>query len=93
MGAPGRRGHPGGRHTRLPFTSRIRFFRSALDAPGRPFFDPGADAALFDELEGSIEFDPRRIVRREPYHINSSSFAEALVRAFQTAWQEARAGA
>ena len=27
---------------------------SALDAPGQPFFDPEADAALFDELESAV---------------------------------------
>lgn len=31
---------------------------SALDAPGMPFDDPEADAALFDELESALEHAP-----------------------------------
>ena len=32
---------------------------SALDAPGQPFHDPEADAALFDELESCRRDRPR----------------------------------
>ena len=32
---------------------------SALDAPGQPFYDPEADAALFDELESADRARPR----------------------------------
>ncbi len=55
---------------------------SALDALGQPFFDPGADAALFDELEASIEPLPGRSIRRLPWNINDLAFAQALVAAY-----------
>jgi uncharacterized protein (UPF0261 family) len=55
---------------------------SALDAPGKPFHDPEADAALFDELERRIEPSDQRIVRRLPFHINDPEFAAALVIAY-----------
>jgi uncharacterized protein (UPF0261 family) len=55
---------------------------SALDAPGRPFHDPAADAALFDELEAAIEATPARVVRRLPLHINDPAFARALLDTF-----------
>ena len=55
---------------------------SALDAPGQPFHDPEADAALFEELESRLEVTERRQVRRLPYHINDPEFAQALVEAF-----------
>jgi uncharacterized protein (UPF0261 family) len=56
---------------------------SALDAPGQPFHDPEADAALFESLEQHVrQTDTRRIVRL-PHHINDPDFAEALVRAFE----------
>jgi uncharacterized protein (UPF0261 family) len=52
---------------------------SALDAPGQPFFDPEADAALFDELEKAILPAPGRSIRRLPLHLNDPAFAQALV--------------
>jgi uncharacterized protein (UPF0261 family) len=55
---------------------------SALDAPGQPFHDPEADAALFDELERSIAASPTRQIRRLPHHINDPQFAAALVAAY-----------
>lgn len=59
---------------------------SALDAPGQPFHDPDADAALFGELEHLIEPAPGRLVRRLPYHINDADFATELVSTFRTLW-------
>lgn len=56
---------------------------SALDVPGGPFWDPAADAALFDELESVIETSPERQIRRLPQHINDPDFAAALVAAYQ----------
>ena len=56
---------------------------SALDAPGMPFWDPAADAALFDEIERSLVVDDGRRVRRLPLHINDPAFAVALVAAYQ----------
>jgi uncharacterized protein (UPF0261 family) len=55
---------------------------SALDAPGAPFHDPEADAALFDELESHIVPAPHRRVLRLPLHINDPAFAQALVEEF-----------
>jgi uncharacterized protein (UPF0261 family) len=55
---------------------------SALDAPGQPFHDPEADAALFTELEGAVEQTPTRQFRRLPHHINDPAFARALVAAY-----------
>ncbi len=55
---------------------------SAIDAPGQPFHDPEADAALFDELEATIVPAPGRSIRRLPLHINDPAFARALVDAF-----------
>ena len=57
---------------------------SALDAPGQPFHDPEADAALFGELETQIRQTETRQVLRLPYHINDPEFASALVEHFQT---------
>ena len=55
---------------------------SALDAPGQPFFDPEADAALFDELEAAVESNKKSSIKRLPYHINDPAFAGALVEEF-----------
>jgi uncharacterized protein (UPF0261 family) len=55
---------------------------SALDAPGQPFFDPEADAALFEELESAIEPRPGRSIRRLPMNINDPAFARALVKSY-----------
>lgn len=55
---------------------------SALDAPDHPFWDPEADAALFEELEAAIEQTPVRQVRRLPFHINDPEFGRALVAAY-----------
>lgn len=55
---------------------------SALDAPGQPFHDAEADAALFDELERAVQPAPTRQIRRLPHHINDPEFARALVEAY-----------
>ena len=57
---------------------------SALDIEGGAFYDPEANAALFDTLES--EFDRSNIEReliRLPYHINDRPFAEAVVTAYR----------
>jgi uncharacterized protein (UPF0261 family) len=56
---------------------------SALDAPGKPFHDPVADAALFDELESAVATGPDRLIRRLPLHINDPEFAKALIEEFR----------
>jgi uncharacterized protein (UPF0261 family) len=55
---------------------------SAIDAPGQPFYDPEADAALFSELETVLEPAPTRRLQRWPNHINDPEFASALVDAY-----------
>jgi uncharacterized protein (UPF0261 family) len=55
---------------------------SALDAPGRPFHDPDADAALFDALENGLSGHPWvRVVSRDE-HINDPAFADAAASLF-----------
>jgi uncharacterized protein (UPF0261 family) len=66
----------------------VRFFLpeggvSALDAPGRPFHDPDADRALFEELERTVRQTSSRQLVRLPYNINEPPFAAAVVEAFQ----------
>ena len=56
---------------------------SAIDAPGKPFHDPAADAALFAAIEASLPQGPGRRVERQPHAINDPAFAAALVRAFR----------
>jgi uncharacterized protein (UPF0261 family) len=51
---------------------------SALDAPGKPFFDPEADEALFSSIEATVRVTGTRIVRRLPVHINDPVFGSAL---------------
>jgi uncharacterized protein (UPF0261 family) len=55
---------------------------SMIDAPGQPFHDPAADAALFAALEATVEQTPRRRLIRLPYHLNDPAFARALVASF-----------
>jgi uncharacterized protein (UPF0261 family) len=56
---------------------------SALDAPGRPFHDPEADAALFDALEEVFEPTIERRLIRLPHHINDPAFSAALAENFR----------
>ncbi len=56
---------------------------SAIDAPGRPFHDPEADAALFDALQAELVQTGRRRLVRLPHHINDPAFADALVAHFR----------
>ena len=49
---------------------------SMLDAPGQPFHDPEADAALFDELTNGAT--SRVTIREIGAHINDVEFANAL---------------
>jgi uncharacterized protein (UPF0261 family) len=56
---------------------------SALDAPGKPFHDPEADAALFMALERSLRQTEKRRLIRLPHHINDPEFSAALVENFR----------
>ena len=55
---------------------------SALDAPGQPFWDPVADAALFDSLTSELRQTDRRRLLRLPYHINDPQFGRAAAEEF-----------
>ncbi len=67
----------------------VRFFLpeggvSALDAPGRPFHAPEADAALFAALARTVRQTSTRQLVRVPFHINEARFSAAVVQAFRT---------
>ncbi|HZO03366.1 MAG TPA: Tm-1-like ATP-binding domain-containing protein [Burkholderiales bacterium] len=63
---------------------------SGIDAPGKPFWDPAADKALFDAIASNLRVNSSRKLIRLPHHINDPAFADALVANFneiaQTAW-------
>ena len=66
----------------------VRFFLpeggvSVLDAPGQPFHDPEADAALFDAIERDFETTPEHQLARVPFNINDPELADALVAAYR----------
>ena len=52
---------------------------SAIDAPGQPFHDPEADAALFDAIRGGWVGAPNRQLVELDLHVNDPAFAAALV--------------
>ncbi len=56
---------------------------SALDAPGQPFHDPEADAALFETLEKMLHQSKMRTVTRVPVHINDPTFSKELVQSLR----------
>jgi uncharacterized protein (UPF0261 family)/ABC-type branched-subunit amino acid transport system ATPase component len=60
---------------------------SALDAPGQPFWDPAADAALFDALAETVHVTTNRQLIRLPHHINDPAFAAALAQHFRALHQ------
>ncbi len=55
---------------------------SALDAPGSPFHDPEADAALFEALERTVRQTPRRRIERVKANVNDDAFISAMTAAF-----------
>jgi uncharacterized protein (UPF0261 family) len=57
---------------------------SALDAPGKPFHDPEADAALFEALESTVRQTTQRRIERVPANINDDAFITAMVAAFES---------
>jgi uncharacterized protein (UPF0261 family) len=66
----------------------VRFFLpeggvSALDAAGRAFHDPAADAALFSAIERTVRQTAMRRIIRLPFHINDPQFSAAVVQAFR----------
>ena len=55
---------------------------SLIDAPGQPFHDPEADAALFDAIEANVVQTPDRVVTRVAANINDEAFVDAVLAAF-----------
>jgi uncharacterized protein (UPF0261 family) len=55
---------------------------SALDAPGQAFWDPDADAALFETLASEFQQTDRRKLVRLPCHINDPKFALSAAEEF-----------
>ena len=53
---------------------------SALDAPGQPFHDPAADAALFDVVRRDLQQTEQRRLVEVPAHINDPAFAAEAAR-------------
>lgn len=67
----------------------VRFFLpeggvSLLDAPDQPFWDPSANAALFDTLEKTVRTTANRQLIRLPYNINDAEFVSHIVETFQS---------
>ena len=67
----------------------VRFFipelgLSALDAPGGPFWDPEADAALFRALEQTVRQTSHRQILRVRRNINEPEFSSTVVAAFRS---------
>ncbi|WP_432816701.1 ABC transporter permease [Sulfitobacter sp. JB4-11] len=70
-------------------TGPVRFFLpeggvSLLDAPGQPFWDPDANAALFKALEETVRQTAARQLIRVPQNINDPEFAERVVQTFHS---------
>jgi uncharacterized protein (UPF0261 family) len=66
---------------------------SGLDAPGKPFWDPAADKALFDAIAANFRAGTDKKLVRLPLHINDQAFADALVAASDELKQAGRTGA
>ena len=75
---------------------QVRFFLpeggvSSLDAPGKPFHDLTARAALYTALQQTVRQTASRQIISIPHHINAPEFAAALVATFQTLHGDGRA--
>ena len=73
----------------------VRFFIpeggvSLIDAPGKAFWDPAADKALFDAIATRFRAGPDRRLVRLPWNVNDPQFSQALVAAFREIRREAR---
>jgi uncharacterized protein (UPF0261 family) len=55
---------------------------SAIDLPGKPFYDPVADAALFETLMAEVVQTASRRIISLSSDINAPEFAAALVAAY-----------
>jgi uncharacterized protein (UPF0261 family) len=63
---------------------------SALDAPGQPFHDPQADAALFQAIAKGLATHPHVELLVRDEHINDPAFAEAAAAHLRALMQTAR---
>lgn len=52
---------------------------SSLSTEGNPFYDPEADAALFDTLEKHVIETENRRIKKLPFHINDPGFLEIII--------------
>jgi uncharacterized protein (UPF0261 family)/ABC-type branched-subunit amino acid transport system ATPase component len=67
----------------------VRFFLpeggvSLLDAPGKPFHDSAADAALFQALDETVRQTSMRQLIHVPHNVNDPAFTTAVVEAFRS---------
>lgn len=56
---------------------------SAIDAPGKPFFDAETDAALFEAIRSGWKAAANRRLVEVDAHINDPGFAEAVVQNYR----------
>jgi uncharacterized protein (UPF0261 family) len=61
---------------------------SLVDAPGKPFWDPAADRALFTAIESHFRPGSNRRLIRAPHNINDPEFAVLLVKHFEEIIQQ-----
>nr|WP_325254174.1 Tm-1-like ATP-binding domain-containing protein [Amylibacter sp.] len=61
---------------------------SALDSPDGPFWNPEANAALFDTLQARVNQTAKRRIIRSPHHINDAAFSALAVQTFQDLIQD-----
>lgn len=69
---------------------------SMIDAPGQPFYDPKANAALFKTLEQNFIRTGTHLLIKLPHHINDAAFAQVVadeVRRIMPAEQSLASGA
>jgi uncharacterized protein (UPF0261 family)/ABC-type branched-subunit amino acid transport system ATPase component len=66
---------------------------SLIDAPGKPFWDPAADKALFDAITSGVRVTSSRQIIRLPHNVNDPEFVDALVGAFGAVCREPVAAA
>ena len=65
----------------------VRFFLpeggvSLIDRPGEPFFDPAADAALFEALQRTVRVTANRQLIRSAHAINDAGFVAEVLAAY-----------
>lgn len=57
---------------------------SAIDAPGQPFYDPQANAVLFETLEREFRPSDQHQLKKVPLHINDPQFARMVAETVTT---------